>query len=297
MKIHCEIKSTNEIYSLNIQSVGNGFCEVYPNKPFYSYNEIVKITAKPDKRWVFLTFRGASISKNPEIYLTIKGNASLIARFNKANVSKRIYISDVDLSHADAVKNSFRQGYFDSLGVNFNDNDIHISLSNPINFLEFLNLGSEVFIRSTTGFQNIKPNLDLLYPSQSFMPAGSNEHIYINVLNGIMPVTIITGAGNNSNNTGYELEHFGYDPSGNYDDSSFSNAYIAGIFCAAYDSYMPDYSAIRYYSRKNKTLSIENGYGFIQYSDIINAGNLLEYNNNILIDPAYYRKLDPYMLQ
>ena len=300
MKIHAEIFSNASclpaIYKITALPVDSGSIVITPNKTLYSFGDVVTFQAIPDSGYNFLTWKGDSILKTASIQLTVTKDIYLVARFNKTQ-TVQVLISDGDLVHSAKVQTAFEQGYFDACGNVFSGSiETRISLLDDTAYQYADSKGVEIIIRSTTGAQYLFLRSQLYYPINLLMPV-SNTHTQLIDTGGILPSLILTGTGTVNNINGYDIEHFNIDPFGT-NLSSFSNPYLAGIFVAASDNgFNKDYSAIRYYAKKGKTWTSENGFGKLLYSDIVNITNLNEFNANILIDPDYYRKLDLYLQQ
>ena len=100
--------------------------------------------------------------------------------------------------------------------------------------------GCQLYIKSTTGMEPLIAEALLSSPGiQVFMPAGLNvpgTHVYDS--GGVLPCIIVTGAGDEANETAYDIEFFANDPitpeaiPDEQDLSSFGNGYIAGQITA-----------------------------------------------------------------
>lgn len=96
--------------------------------------------------------------------------------------------------------------------------------------------GCQMYIKSFTGMTGMIASALANYPSiLTIMPAGSNtpnNRVYNS--GGNMPVIVVTGAGDDLNETGYDVEFYSNDPitpeatPDEQDLSSYSNGYIAG---------------------------------------------------------------------
>ena len=85
-----------------------------------------------------------------------------------------------------------------------------------------------MIIRSTSGLSTglrLAPD----YPSiELVMPAGSNVYTQVFFGDVLTSPVVITGAGEDSNQTGYKLEFYGIDPISTTNASSYANGFIAG---------------------------------------------------------------------
>jgi len=147
----------------------------------------------------------------------------------------KVLISGLGGAHDENVKTAFLLGYASHNGTNFTGSvDLYYdgSASAQSSFIHANSEGYEVIVRSMTGLTSVineAPN----YPNiTAFMPAGSNSFIKVFSGNVEDSPVIITGAGDENNETGYYVEFFSIDPiTIEPDYSSFSNGYIAGQLC------------------------------------------------------------------
>lgn len=184
-------------------------------------------------------------------------------------------------SHDSLVANSFVQGY-ESTSGNWNGIIIHSDYS----LSQAYNAGAKLFIESYVGGfpVNIEKDQYYQYGLLQLYPAGSNTHTQVYNSGGNLPSAISTGAGDSTNETGYDVEFFSNDPTGNEPDlSSFSNGYIAGQLAFIKDSLNCTWWESRYRARitgtNNGSWNSENGYGKIQID------SALAYNGTIPSDP------------
>lgn len=131
-------------------------------------------------------------------------------------------------SHAYLVLDSFHKGYESGgegpfAGTIVTHNAIY-------DYAKILLEQPDIWIQSFTGGISVLPNLLQLYPkTTAFFPTGSNT--IGELFPGAIPqIAVLTGAGDNSNETADNIEFFAPDPTGEQtqDYSSFSNSYIAG---------------------------------------------------------------------
>ena len=132
----------------------------------------------------------------------------------------RAVISDSESGHATNVQTAFVAGYGSAVTT-----EIRIeSLSESMKYAQANSI--DLVVRSTTSLDADtakKYYTDVLL----VMPAGSND--YEQVYSGDIPTwLVITGAGADTNETGYKIEFHSIDPIEDPDKSSYSNAYIAG---------------------------------------------------------------------
>lgn len=137
-------------------------------------------------------------------------------------------------------------------------------------------------IRSTIDMSEFISTADVYYPTvQTFMPAGSNEHI--EVYSGSLVNIVITGCGVTSNLTAYNTEFYSIDPLSQNNLSSYSNGYIAGQIAYIKDSLNCSFWEARYRARVTSSRSTnytgENGYGSI------NIASAIAYTGEIISDP------------
>lgn len=127
------------------------------------------------------------------------------------------------------------------------------------------NNGFNMLVRSTTGYELYKALADSNASILFVMPSGSNSHVNTSItLGGI----ISTGAGVDSNLTGYPIHFYDTDPFyGN--QSSYSNGYIAGKLAYIKDRLGCSWAEILYWLEFGKVITLKNGYGKIDVSGVI----------------------------
>jgi len=176
----------------------------------------------------------------------------------------KILISDIDANHSNLVEQAFLLGY-NAYGVFTGTIEKRIeSLSTSMAYAAAN--GFEIVIRSTTGMTS---NISLAagyYPDVVlFMPAGTNDYIQIYDSDEGTDENkiIVTGAGDDANETGYDVEFFAPDPITIEPDlSSFSNAYIAGQFAYLADTLDVSLHIARLLFRYvSQGYTNQNGYG------------------------------------
>lgn len=192
--------------------------------------------------------------------------------------------------HALNVYGAFTQALGDC-GIGWSGTVVYGTLS----IADALILGCQLYIKSMAGLQGNISSALANYPMQVFMPAGSNtpnDHIYNS--NGILPSIIVTGAGDGSNETGYDIEFYSNDPitpeatPDEQDLSSFSNGYIAGLLTYICNTLDVNMWTARYLCRMalGNSWTPQNGYGKLTPQIAQSAINLY--------DPEFdYGALDP----
>ncbi len=131
----------------------------------------------------------------------------------------------------------------------------------------------DLIIRSTTGLSTglrLAPN----YPDVKLvMPAGINEFVQVFFGDVITSPVVITGAGIDSNQTGYKVEFYSIDPITIYNSSSFSNGYIAGQLAFIANTLNCSFDSARVLARnkgsENGIIDFYNGFGEIYPENII----------------------------
>jgi hypothetical protein len=140
----------------------------------------------------------------------------------------KVLISGWGGQHDMDVKNAFHIGYESYDGTQFQGEVLVYpnSLQNSFTYAE--QNGYEMIIRSTTGLMTgliLAPG----YPTiKLVMPSGSNSFVQTYSGDVVSSPVIITGAGIDTNVTGYKVEFFSEDPITENNLSSFSNGLKAG---------------------------------------------------------------------
>lgn len=186
--------------------------------------------------------------------------------------------------HAEEVKTSFIAGY-ESAGGTWSDSiQIQYDVSIEYSFQSADSNLASLIIRSTTGLPFYINLAASYYPTYLFFAAGSNDYERVFDAGGSLPALIATGAGADTNITGYDIEFHGIDPLyGNL--SSFSNGYIAGQLLYIADYLDVDLWTARYLARQTgNSWTNAQGYGKINIAACIAA-----YDSEI-----NYKSLDQY---
>ena len=131
----------------------------------------------------------------------------------------------------------------------------------------------DLIIRSTSGLSTglrLAPD----YPTvELVMPAGSNTFTQVFYGNVITSPVVITGAGVDSNQTGYQLEFYSIDPITSVNFSSYSNGYVAGQLAFIANTLNCSFDSARALARakgsENGVLNFYNGFGEVQPGNII----------------------------
>jgi Secretion system C-terminal sorting domain len=185
----------------------------------------------------------------------------------------KVIISGYGGQHDLDVKNSFLIGYSSYDNTQFTGEVILYSNTLQSSFDYAVANDYDLIIRSTTGLTtglNLAPN----YPSiKLVMPAGSNSYGQVFFGDVINSPVVITGAGEDSNQTGYTLEFFSVDPiTGSY-YSSYSNGYIAGQLAYISNTLNCSFDSARVlareYGSENGAWDFYNGFGKVDVNYII----------------------------
>lgn len=148
--------------------------------------------------------------------------------FTSAQTVSKVLISGWGGQHDIDVQTAFHMGYESYDGTQFPGEVLIYSNTLQNSFTYADENGYEMIIRSTTGLMTgliIAPD----YPNiKLVMPSGSNSFVQTYSGDVVNSPVIITGAGLDSNVTGYKVEFFSEDPITSNNYSSFSNGYIAG---------------------------------------------------------------------
>jgi len=191
------------------------------------------------------------------------------------DVIDKVIISGFGGQHDLDVQAAFYSGYSSYNGTEFLGETILYSQNILASFMYAQSNGYQLIIRSTTGLSTAI-NFSYSYPSVDLiMPAGSNnfDHIFSGEIS-TCPV-VVTGAGIDSNMTGYNLEFFSIDPITSYNFSSYSNGFVAGqlAFISNYLTISFDSSRAlaRLHGSEYGTFDPFSGYGKINVEGIINS--------------------------
>jgi uncharacterized repeat protein (TIGR02543 family) len=74
---------TQDVYSLTINTVGDGSVDIDPDKSYYIYNDVVTLTADPDPGWTFAGWSGDVTSSDNPLDVTILGDTTITATFTQ----------------------------------------------------------------------------------------------------------------------------------------------------------------------------------------------------------------------
>ena len=153
---------------------------------------------------------------------------------------------------------------------------------------QLLNIEEGVYVRSTPQMSN---NIQLAlsrYPSVNvFMPAGSNTAYQIYNSQGILPSIVVTGAGDDNNETAWDIEFFAPDPIQVEPDlSSYANGFIAGQIVKIANTLGVSIWTARVLARfAGEPWTAVNGYGIV---NVVKAIALYDPRINYdLLDPYY----------
>lgn len=192
-----------------------------------------------------------------------------------ANSRFDVVVSGYIPEHDEEVLESFLEGYSSYNGLQFSGRAyVHYS-TNILNSLSFASENDyELVIRSYTGLLDAIDQADNFPELQIIMPSGSNSFVESFSGDIINCPVIVTGAGNIHNVTGYTLEFFSIDPSGE-NLSSFSNGYIAGQLAFLADFLGLSYNDARMLARNTATMQGEydyfDGFGSINLGEAIDV--------------------------
>ncbi|MBK7632489.1 MAG: T9SS type A sorting domain-containing protein [Ignavibacteriales bacterium] len=185
----------------------------------------------------------------------------------------KIIISGYGGQHDLDVKTSFLLGYESYNNTPFTGEVILYSNTLQSSYDYAVANDYDLIIRSTSGLSTglrLAPD----YPSiELVMPAGSN--IYTQVFFGdvLTSPVVITGAGIDSNMTGYRLEFYSKDPITLNNYSSFSNGYVAGQLAFVANKLNCSFDSARALARakgsENGNWDMYNGFGEVKPENII----------------------------
>jgi hypothetical protein len=77
-----------ELYIIEIDSIGEGRVDIDPQKTYYAYSEVVTITATPNSGWFFEQWDGSEFGNNNPLEIFINKDYSLTAVFSQ----RRVYL-------------------------------------------------------------------------------------------------------------------------------------------------------------------------------------------------------------
>lgn len=185
----------------------------------------------------------------------------------------KVIISGYGGQHDIDVKTAFQIGYASYNSTPFTGEVILYSNTLQTSFNYAVTNDYDLIIRSTTGLSTglrLAPS----YPTvELVMPAGSNTFTQTFFGDIVSSPVVVTGAGIDSNQTGYKLEFFSIDPITATNASSYANGYIAGQIAFIANTLNVSFDSARALSRakgsENGVLDFYNGFGKIIPENII----------------------------
>ena len=179
----------------------------------------------------------------------------------------KVIISGYGGQHDLDVKHAFLIGYASYNNTPFTSEVILYSSTLQSTFDYAVANDFHLIIRSTSGLSTgfrLAPD----YPSvELVMPAGSNNYVQVFYGDVITSLVVITGAGADSNQTGYQLEFYSIDPITANNSSSYSNGYIAGQLAFIANTLNCSFDSARTLARskgsENGLWNFYNGFGEI----------------------------------
>jgi hypothetical protein len=185
----------------------------------------------------------------------------------------KVIISGYGGQHDIDVKNAFLIGYSSYNQTPFTGDVILYSNTLQSSFNYAVANSYDLIIRSTSGLStglNLAPN----YPTvELVMPAGSNNYTQAFFGDVITSPVVITGAGVDSNLTGFKLEFFSIDPITATNASSYANGYVAGQLAFVANTLNCNFDSARALARtkgsENGSWDFYNGFGKVQLQNMI----------------------------
>jgi len=195
------------------------------------------------------------------------------AQYLFAQQIDKVIISGYGGQHDLDVRNAFLIGYASYNNTPFGGDVILYTNTLQSSFNYAVANNYDLIIRSTSGLSTglrLAPG----YPSvELVMPAGSNVYTQVFFGDVITSPVVITGAGEDSNQTGYKLEFFGEDPITGTNLSSYSNGFIAGQIAYIANTLNVSFDSVRTLARLKGSEEGEwdfyNGFGSIQPGEIL----------------------------
>jgi hypothetical protein len=180
----------------------------------------------------------------------------------------KVIISGYGGQHDLDVKNAFLIGYASYDNTSYAGEVILYSNTLQTSFNYAVANNYDLIIRSTSGLSTglrLAPD----YPSvELVMPAGSNVYTQVFFGDVLTSPVVITGAGEDSNQTGYTLEFFGEDPITGTSLSSYANGFVAGQLAYIANTMNVSFDSARTLARLKGTENGEwdfyNGFGEVQ---------------------------------
>lgn len=187
----------------------------------------------------------------------------------------KVLVSGLGGTHDLYVKDAFYSGYASYANDIFEGEVILYSQSISYSFAYAQQNGYQLMIRSTTGLVT-GITLAPQYPDVKLvMPAGSNSFVQVYTGDVITSPVVVTGAGVDSNVTGYKLEFFSIDPITGTNASSYSNGFIAGQLAFIANTLNISLDSARMLARpfasENGEYDFYNGFGRINVSSLLES--------------------------
>jgi len=185
----------------------------------------------------------------------------------------KVMVSGLGGQHDQDVKNAFLIGYSSYNGESFSGDLILYTSNLQSSFDYAVTNNYDLIVRSTTGLSTgiaLAPS----YPSVKLvMPSGSNSYVQTFSGDVISSPVVITGAGIDSNQTGYKVEFYSIDPITSSNLSSFSNGYIAGQLAFIANTLNCSFDSARAIARakgsEEGNCDYHNGFGEIIMTNIM----------------------------
>lgn len=179
----------------------------------------------------------------------------LIILIFSVTANAQIYVSGTDSEHDSIVVEAVKLAY-PNVTISRGTETLNQTLVTNL-----ISQGYKIIVRSTTGYNSYSTLADDNPTILFVMPSGSNEHANTEITLGNI---LSTGAGTDSNVTGYPIHFYGTDPIGD-NQSSYSNGYIAGIIAKLSDAYSITPPRAVFWLKYLKSLG-HDGYGRIETS-------------------------------
>jgi hypothetical protein len=209
----------------------------------------------------------------------------VVAQSIYAQQINKVIISGYGGQHDLDVKTAFLLGYASHNNTPFTGEVILYSNTLQAGFNYAVANDYDLIIRSTSGLSTglrLAPD----YPTvELVMPAGSNTYTQVFFGDVITSPVVITGAGVDSNQTGYKLEFYSIDPITATNASSFANGYVAGQLAFVANTLNCSFDSARALARakgtENGTWDFYDGFGEIKPENIITNPLPVELNSFI----------------
>ena len=190
----------------------------------------------------------------------------------------RVWVSDAEAggTHGANVKSAISTGYGSDISneINLVESAEYSVAQVKADMLLAYNAGYELFVSSAYSGANFLTEAKTYYPDMlCVFPNGVNDHVSYQLGSSytIPEIAVITGAGDDNNETGYPIEFFDVDPT-ETDASSFSNGVVAGKLLKIKDgrgSHWTDAVQAARATSSLSTLDTEDGYGVIDVSSAV----------------------------